>query len=65
MLSRLGGVSTQKCKNQDFMYFKRGCLITQFRWEVELRFFFPEAVYGYKTANLKFLGNSMKRLRSN
>ena len=47
------------------MYFKRGCLITQFRWEVELRFFFPEAVYGYKTANLKFLGNSMKRLRSN
>ena len=27
MLSGLGGVSAQKCKNPDLTYFKRGCVI--------------------------------------
>ena len=39
MLSGLGGVSGQKGKNPDLTYFKRGCVITLLRGEVESKFF--------------------------
>ena len=50
----------KKYKNQNLTYFKRGCVITQFRWEVWLRFFFQKLRMSIRQVIWKFELNPSK-----
>ena len=62
MLSRLGGVSAQKCKNQDFMYFKTGCMIFLFRIELRFQILLTEHLQNMRNEYVEFEINLFSRL---
>ena len=59
-LSGLGGVSGQKCKNPNLMYFKRGCVITLLRGEVERKFFYMKVSKDNQHPSRNFELNPLK-----
>ena len=62
MLSGLGGVSAQKCKNPDLTYFKRGCVITLLRGGDRKKIFYMKVFKDNQHPSRNFELNPLKGL---